>query len=159
MSQVKLILREDVASLGDAGDLVSVKRGDARNSLIPEGKAIFATEAKLRELEHHRRVVEAKLAKELQSLQAVRKHVEGLSLQIRARAGEEGKLFGSVTALQVAELLAAQGVEVDRRKVQLPEPIKALGEYSVAVKLHRDLVAQVKLTVSPEDSEVAPAEE
>ena len=157
MGQVKLILREDVPSLGDAGELVSVKPGYARNYLIPQGKASFATEANVKELEHHRRVVEAKLAKQLDSLQAVRKHVEGLSLGVTARAGAEGKLFGSVTALQIAELLAAEGVEVDRRRIQLAEPIKELGEHSVSVKLHRDLVAQVKLTVSPEDTPPAEA--
>jgi large subunit ribosomal protein L9 len=159
MRHVKLILREDVPSLGDAGELVNVKPGYARNYLIPQGKATFATEANLKELEHHRRVVEAKLAKELASLDAVRKHVEGLSLQVRARAGEEGKLFGSVTALQIAELLAENGVAVDRRRVLLSEPIKELGEHTVPVKLHRDLVAQLRVTVSPEDSGAPPAPE
>jgi large subunit ribosomal protein L9 len=160
MSQVKLILREDVPSLGDAGELVSVKPGYARNYLIPQGKATFATEANVRELEHQRRVVEAKLAKDLASLAAVRKHVEGLKLEIKARAGEEGKLFGSVTSSQIAELLAENGVKVDRRRVQLSEPIKELGEHSVGVKLHRDLVAQVKVTVSAEEASApAPREE
>lgn len=152
MGQVKLILREHVPSLGEAGELVTVKPGYARNYLIPQGKAIFATEANVKELEHHRRVVEAKLAKELASLEAVRKHVEGLSLEVKARAGAEGKLFGSVTALQVSELLAQHGVTVDRRRVQLTEPIKELGQHTVSVKLHRDLVAQVRVTVSPEES-------
>jgi large subunit ribosomal protein L9 len=151
MGQVKLILREDVPSLGDAGELVSVKPGYARNYLIPQGKAGFATEANVKELEHQRRVVEAKLAKELASLTAVRKHVEGLS--------EEGKLFGSVTSLQIAELLAENGIEVDRRRVQLSEPIKELGEHSVGVKLHRDLVAQIVVTVSAEQAPAAPPRE
>jgi large subunit ribosomal protein L9 len=159
MRHVKLILREDVPSLGDAGELVNVKPGYARNYLIPQGKAIFATEAKVKELEHHRRVVEAKLAKELASLDAVRKHVEGLELHVKARAGEEGKLFGSVTALQIAELLADKGVEVDRRRVLLSEPIKELGAHTVPVKLHRDLVAQLRVTVSPEDSGAPPPAE
>jgi large subunit ribosomal protein L9 len=152
MSQVKLILRGSVPSLGEAGDVVKVKPGYARNYLIPRGMAIVATDARVKELEHHQRVVEAKLGKELASLDAVRKHVEGLSLEVKSRAGDEGKLFGSVTPLQIAELLAAEGVPVDRRRIQLKEPIKALGEYQVPVKLHRDLVAEVKLTVSPEDA-------
>jgi large subunit ribosomal protein L9 len=159
MGQVKLILREDVPSLGDAGELVSVKPGYARNYLIPQGKAGFATEANVKELEHQRRVVEAKLAKELASLTAVRKHVEGLTLEVKARAGEEGKLFGSVTSLQIAELLAENGIEVDRRRVQLSEPIKELGEHSVGVKLHRDLVAQIVVTVSAEQAPAAPPRE
>jgi large subunit ribosomal protein L9 len=158
MANVKLILREDVPSLGDAGDLVSVKPGFARNYLIPQGKAIVATESGIRELEHHKRVVAARVAKELAGLDAVRKRIEGLSLQVRARAGEEGKLFGSVTAPQIAELLAAAGVEVDRRRIALDEPIKELGEHTVAVKLHREVVAQLRITVSPEESEAAPAE-
>ena len=111
----------------------------------------------MRELEHHKRVVEAKLAKELASLDSVRKHVEGLSLEVKARAGDEGKLFGSVTNVQIAALLAENGVVVDRRRVQLSEPIKALGEHTVPVKLHRDLVAQLKVVVSPEEPAPAPA--
>lgn len=159
MGQVKLILSEDVPSLGEAGELVGVKPGYARNYLIPQGKATFATAAGLREIEHQRRVVEAKLAKELASLQAVRKRLEQLKLEVKARAGEGGKLFGSVTALQISELLAASGVPVDRRRVRLSEPIKALGEYSVPVRLHRDLTTEVKLTVSPEAPEAAPVPE
>jgi large subunit ribosomal protein L9 len=151
MSQVKLILRESVPSLGEAGDVVSVKPGYARNYLIPLGKAIFATESGVRELEHHQRVVAQKVAKELKELEAVRARIESLSLEVKARAGEEGKLFGSVTALQIGELLAEQGIEVDRRRIELPEPIKELGEHSVGVKLHRDLVAQIKLQVTPEE--------
>lgn len=151
MGQVKLILRESVPSLGEAGDLVSVKPGFARNYLIPRGKALVATEARMNELEHHRRVVAERMAKELQDLGAVKAKIESLSLDVKARVGEEGKLFGSVTALQIGELLAEKGIEIDRRRIELAEPIKEVGEFSVPVKLHRDLVAQVKLTVSPEE--------
>ena len=151
MRLVKLILRESVPSLGEAGDLVSVKPGYARNYLIPQGKAIFATESNVRELEHHRRVVAEQVSKELQEFEALRGRIEALSLEVRARAGEEGKLFGSVTALQIGELLGEKGIEVDRRRIDLPEPIKELGEHRVAVKLHREVVAQLKLQVSPEE--------
>jgi large subunit ribosomal protein L9 len=151
MRQLKLILRESVPSLGEAGDLVTVKPGYARNYLIPQGKAIFATEANVRELEHHRRVVAEKVAKEMATLGAVKDRIEGLSLEVKARVGEEGRLFGSVTALQIGELLAQQGVEVDRRRIELREPIKEAGEHTVAVKLHRDLVAQLTLKVVPEE--------
>ena len=102
MGQVKLILRESVPSLGEAGDLVSVKPGYARNYLIPQGKAIFATESNVQEFEHHKRVVAGKVAKELKELGAVKARIESLSLEVKARVGEEGKLFGSVTALQIA---------------------------------------------------------
>ncbi len=151
MRQVTLILREPVPSLGAAGDVVKVKPGFARNFLIPQGRAIVATTAKVRELEHHKRVVAERVTKELKSLEAVRDRIESLSLEVVARVGEEGKLFGSVTVLQIAEQLAAQGVEVDRRKIDLPEPIKEVGEHSVSIKLHHDLVANVRVKVSPEE--------
>ncbi len=151
MAQVKVILREAVPSLGEAGDVVGVKPGFARNFLIPQGKAIVASEARVRELEHHRRVVEEKLARELKALESVRKQLEALDLQIAARVGEEGKLFGSVTALQVAEALAQKGYPVDRRRIALKEPIKEAGEHLVPVRLHRDLTAQIRVKVLPEE--------
>jgi large subunit ribosomal protein L9 len=151
MRQVTLILREPVASLGEAGDVVKVKPGFARNFLIPQGKASVATAANVREIEHQKRVVAERVAKELKSLQAVRDRIESLSLEVVARVGEEGKLFGSVTVLQIAEQLAAQGIEIDRRRIDLPEPIKEAGEHTVPIKLHRDLVANVKVKVSPEE--------
>ncbi len=151
MRQVTLILREPVPSLGAVGDVVKVKPGFARNFLIPQGRAIFATAAKVRELEHHKRVVAERVTKQLKGLEAVRDRIESLSLEVVARVGEEGKLFGSVTVLQIAEQLAAQGVEVDRRRIDLPEPIKEVGEHSVPIKLHHDLVANVRVKVSPEE--------
>lgn len=151
MSQVKLILRQSVPSVGEAGEIISVKPGFARNYLIPQGMAIIATEAKIKEVAHHKRVVEEKLAKELKDLQAVQKKVEALDLVIKRKVGEEGKLFGSVTSAQLAELLAENGFEIDRRRIELAEPIKTAGEHSFGVKLHRDLTAQVKVTVSAEE--------
>lgn len=151
MAQVKLILTESVPSLGEAGDLVRVKPGFARNYLVPQGKAIFASESKVRELEHHKRVVAEKVALQLKDLNAARDRLQGLTLEVSARVGEEGKLFGSVTSVQIAELLAEKGFEIDRRKIDLAEPIKDAGEHSVPVKLHRDIVAQVKLTVVAEE--------
>lgn len=151
MAQVTLILQEAVPSLGEVGDLVTVKPGFARNYLIPQGKAIFATDARVEELEHHKRVVAEKAAKQLQDLQAVKKRVEALSVTISARVGEEGKLFGSVTSLQVHEALAAQGLEIDRRRIEIAEPIKEAGEHRVHVKLHRDVVAELKVTVTAEE--------
>lgn len=151
MAQVNLILQEAVPSLGEVGDLVTVKPGFARNYLIPQGKAIFATDARVEELEHHKRVVAEKAAKQLQDLQAVKKRVEALSVTISARVGEEGKLFGSVTSLQVHEALAAQGLEIDRRRIEIAEPIKEAGEHGVRVKLHRDVVAELKVTVTAEE--------
>jgi large subunit ribosomal protein L9 len=148
---VKLILRESVPSLGEAGDLVTVRPGFARNFLLPQGKAILATQGNVRELEHKQRVVAAKVAKERKEHEALRDRIQGVALAVRARAGEEGKLFGSVTSVQIAELLAAAGVPVDRRKIQLDEPIKELGEHAVEIRLGRDLVARVKVTVAAEE--------
>ena len=148
MAQVKLILKDDVANLGLAGDLVSVKPGFARNYLLRQGKAIPATESRMRELEHHRRIIAENVEKERRTLEAERSKLEGVVLEVTANVGEEGKLFGSVTSAQVAELLAEKGFTVDRRKITLDEPIKEVGEHAVPIRLHRELVAHVKVKVS-----------
>jgi large subunit ribosomal protein L9 len=148
---VKLILREAVPNLGEAGDLVAVRPGFARNYLLPQGKAILATEGNVRELEHKKRVVAARIAKERKEHEALRDRIQALALRVTARAGEEGKLFGSVTAAQIAERLAAEGAPVERRQIHLDEPIKELGEHTVEVRLQRDLVARVKVVVAPEE--------
>ena len=147
MSGVKLILTQSVHNLGEAGDVVSVKPGYARNFLLPQGKAIPATESRVKELEHHRRIVAEKAAKELKDLRGRKDQLEAQVLEISARAGEGGRLFGSVTTAQIAEALAARGLEVDRRRIELREPIKQVGEHRVPVKLHREVVAHIKLEV------------
>ena len=151
MALVKLILREHVEKLGRAGDLVSVKPGFARNFLLPQGKAVLATESRVREFEHQKRVVAEKVARERKDLEGFRDRLEALDLRVTAKAGEEGKLFGSVTAAQIAELLAAKGVEIDRRRIQLPDPIKEVGEHTVSVRLHRELTANVTVKVAAEE--------
>jgi len=158
VSQVKLILVESVHRLGEVGDLVSVRPGFARNYLLPQGKAILATESRVAELEHHKRIVADKVAREMKDLQAVKKKIEGLKIEIGARAGEEGKLFGSVTAAQIAEQLALQGLTVDRRRIE-SDPIKSVGEHDVPIKLHRDVVATLSLHVVAEGGEPAPPTE
>jgi large subunit ribosomal protein L9 len=147
MRSVQVILSEDVQSLGQAGELVNVKPGFAFNFLIPQGKAIAATEASKRELEHQRRVITEKVRRELEVLEGERKKIDGVVVEITAQAGEEGKLFGSVTTLQISEKLAEQGIDVDRRRIDLPEAIKTLGEHAVVVKLHRQLTATIKVKV------------
>ena len=132
MAQVKLILTDDVPSLGEAGDVVNVKPGFARNFLLPQGKAVPATDAKVKEIEHHKRVIAERVARERKQLEGERERLERVELEIAANAGEEGKLFGSVTSAQVAELLEARGFSIDRRKIQLDEPIKELGDHVVA---------------------------
>jgi large subunit ribosomal protein L9 len=150
MANVKLILKEDIAGLGHAGDVVSVKPGFAKNFLVPQGKATQASEGKIREIEHLKKQIADKVAKELADLKKTQKAIEGLSLEVKAKAGEEGKLFGSVTPAQIAELLQARGYEIDRRKIDL-DAIKEIGEHAVKVKLHRDVVATVKVQVTAEE--------
>ena len=147
MAHVQVILREDVASLGHAGDLVRVKPGFARNYLIPQGKAIAATEASKREMEHQKRVIAEKVRRERELLEGERKKYDGVEIEITAQAGEEGKLFGSVTSAQIADVLAARGLELDRRRIDLAEPIKTLGDHDVVVRLHREVTATLKVKV------------
>ena len=147
MAQVKVILREDIPRLGDAGEVVSVRPGFARNFLLPQGKAILATEASVKALEHHQRVISEKVSREKKALDGDRSRLEAIVLEVSVRVGEEGKLFGSVTAAQIAELLGEKGVTLDRRKIELAEPIKEVGEHRVPVRLHREVLAQVRLNV------------
>jgi large subunit ribosomal protein L9 len=148
MANVKVILRESIPSLGEAGEVVTVKPGHAHNFLIPQGKASLATEGNVREIEHQKRVVAERVAREMKELGAVKTRLESLLLEIKANVGEEGKLFGSVTAVQVAELIEAKGYPIDRRKIALEEPIKEIGEHTVPIRLHKDVVANVKVRVS-----------
>ena len=147
MGQLSLILRDYVPKLGEAGDLVRVKPGYARNYLLPRGLASVATDSRVKELEHHQRAIADKQAKELKATQSVADRLKGVTVETAVQAGETGKLFGSVTNAAVAELLAEQGFKVDRRRVLLVEPIKQVGEYEVPVKLHRDLTSSVKVIV------------
>jgi large subunit ribosomal protein L9 len=107
-----------------------VKPGFARNFLLPQGKAILATEGRVAELEHHKRIVAEKIAREMKDLQAVKKKIEKLKVEVGARAGDEGKLFGSVTAAQIAEQLSLQGLSIDRRRIEM-DPIKTVGAHDV----------------------------
>ena len=148
MRHVNLILQESVPRLGESGDLVKVKVGFARNFLVPQGKAIVATHANLKELEHQKRVVSEKVAKELKDLGTAKDRLASVRLEVAAQAGEEGKLFGSVTSAQIGELLKERGFEIDRRKIMLSEPIKEVGEHKVSVRLHRDVTAEITVVVS-----------
>ena len=147
---MKLILREDVENLGKGGELVEVRPGYGRNFLIPRGLAVLANARNVRELEHQRKVAEAKAAKLKQSAEAVAKRLAETPVTLVRKVGEQDKLYGSVTAIDIAEALQAQGVQIDRRAIHLPEPIKALGDFEVEVRLHSEVVAKVKLSVTPE---------
>lgn len=148
MGQVKVILREDVPKLGHAGEVVSVKPGFARNFLLRQGRAVLASEAKVKEIDHHQRLIAEQVARDLKDLRAARDRLEQLELEVRAQAGEEGRLFGSVTAIQIAELIGEKGIEIDRRKIDLAEPIKEVGEHIVPIRLHREIIANVRLKVT-----------
>jgi len=148
MGLVQVILNEDVHALGDAGQIVKVKPGFARNFLVPQGKAVLATAERVHQVEHQQRVIAEKRAKELSDLEAVKARLDATSLEIAAQAGDEGKLFGSVTAQHLAELLAEKGIEIDRRKIVLQEAIKTVGEHTVAIRLRADVVAEFKVSVT-----------
>jgi large subunit ribosomal protein L9 len=147
---MKVILREDVANLGRSGELVTVKDGYGRNFLIPYKKAVPATEQNVRQLEHERSVIAARNAKLKGAAEEQARKIGAVRVTIRRKVGEQDKLYGSVTALDIAEALAAQGQQVDRRQLHLPEPIKAVGQYEVELRLHRDVTAKIKVEVAPE---------
>lgn len=150
MAALQVILRDDVPHLGKIGDVVRVKPGFARNFLFPRGLAIEASSKNLRMLDHHKRVIAAKAEREHKSAETQGKRVDGMKLVIRMRSGEEGRLFGSVTNLDIERLLAEKGVHVDRRKISLEEPIKQLGTFPISVQVGRAVRATVELTVEAE---------
>ena len=147
---MKLILREDVDNLGKGGDLVDVKPGYGRNFLLPRGLAVAANPKNVRELDHQKKIAEAKAAKLKASAQAVAKRLADTPVTLKRKVGEQDKLYGSVTALDIVEALAARGLQLDRRTIDLPEPIKTVGDFEVAVKLHREVVGTAKVKVEPE---------
>lgn len=148
---VEVILRDDVPNLGTIGDIVRVRPGYARNFLFPRGLAVEASRKNVATLEHDKRVIAAKAERERKSAEGVAGRLEGLVVTMRARAGEEGRLFGSVTNLDVERLLAAKGVHVERRRILLEEPLKQLGTYPVTVQVGRGIRATIQVVVEAED--------
>lgn len=145
---MQIILLEKVVNLGGLGDVVKVKDGYARNFLIPQGKARRATPASLAEFEKRRGELEAAQALALTAAQEKGVKIDGLLLQISQKAGVDGRLFGSVTTVDIADALKAQGVEVERSNIRLPQgPLKQVGDHEVAVALHTDVVVQIKVSV------------
>ena len=144
---MEVILNESVEGLGTIGDIVKVKPGYARNFLLPRGLASEANKRNVKELEHQKRMLEHKLQKLAQDAEAFKRRLEGVTLKFEQRAGEEGKLFGSVTSMDIEKKLADAGIEIDRRKIQLDEPIKTLGEFGVPVKLDAGVTAELKVIV------------
>jgi len=148
---MQVILREDVDKLGKIGDLVKVADGYARNFLVPEKKAIEATPKNLNAMNHAKKMVSDSLRKQKKEAAADADRIKALAVTIKAKVGEEGKLFGSVTTMDIAEAAKAQGVVIDKRKIVLDEPIKRLGDFTITVKLHADITADFKVTVVAED--------
>jgi large subunit ribosomal protein L9 len=144
---MEVILREDVPSLGTTGDIVKVRPGFARNYLLPRGLAVVADRRNIQVLAHHKRVVAVKRERDQQQAQRLADQIGKLRLVIQERAGEEGKLFGSVTNQDIERALANAGFTIDRRKIRLDEPLKALGEYPVTVHLAAGVDAQVIVVV------------
>ena len=146
---MKVILADDVGGLGHRGDTVSVKPGYARNFLFPQGLAWEATTANTRRLTEEKKKYDEKTLREKGVAEEVSRKVQGLRLVVTKKAGEGDVLYGSVTPSEIADALAERGIEVDRRRVELAEPIKRLGEHTVHVRFHRDVVAEVIVEVQP----------
>lgn len=144
---MKVILQETVEGLGHVGDLLDVSDGFARNYLLPRCKALEASSRNVKALEHAKRVTAEKARKEKLQVEAFAKKISAVSLTVTAQVGKDDKMFGSVTVKDIVEGLAEHGFEVDRRKVQLAQPIKELGTFTVPVKLHRDVTASVSVSV------------
>jgi len=148
---MEVILREDVPQLGHRGDLVKVKPGYARNYLIPRKLAMPATAGARKQVADMKAANARKDAREKSGAESLAAQLGELTLTISAKAGEQDQLFGSVTTMDIAAALEAQGFNIDRRTIELEEPIKTIGEYSVPVRLHRDVTAAVKVAVTREE--------
>jgi len=147
---MKIILKEDVKSIGSMGQTVDVSDGFARNYLVPRGLAVEANVKNIRSLEHEKKVIQEKARKVKNSVQDLADRLANMTVVIKTKAGEEGKLFGSVTTMDIAEQLKNQGIEIDKKKISLDEPIKRLGTYAVNLRLHSEITAQVNMQVIEE---------
>lgn len=148
---MQVILREDIDNLGKIGELVKVKDGYGRNFLIPMKKAIEATPKNVHAMDHAKKMVADRIRKLKKDATADADKIKSLAITIKAKTGEEGKLFGSVTSMDIAEALRAQGVAIDKRKIVLDEPIKRVGDFMVPIKLHADVTTEIKVAVVAEE--------
>lgn len=148
---MKVLLQTDVESVGKAGQIVNVKDGFARNYLIPRKLAVIADEKNVKVFEHLKRQTEEKIRKTRKQAEVLKEKIESLTLTIPCKVGEEGKLFGSVTNIQIAEALKKEGIEVDRKKIVLENPLKVLGDYEATVKLEGDVSAKIRISLVKEE--------
>lgn len=146
-TNIQVVLKDDVVNLGKSGELVRVKPGYARNYLIPRGLAAVATRSNIAQVEHEKKVAIARAAKLKGDAEAIAKRLEGAVVEIAVQVGEEGKLFGSVGTKDIAEALKKKGHEVDRKRIQLHEPIKTIGERELEVRLGYDVATKIKVIV------------
>lgn len=158
MANTTVLLREDIENLGGRGEVVKVKAGYARNYLLPRGIATLATKGNVNQIAKEREALLKKAATEKATAEAQSAQMSDISLTFERKAGEGGTLFGSVTSMDIAEALQAKGYEIDRRKINLKETIKETGDYTVKVKLHREVTLEVPVKVTAEGGETAPAE-
>ena len=157
---MKIVLRQDVPKLGEAGSIQTVANGYARNYLIPKGFAVLATDGEIKTAEHNMKVRERKVARQEEQLQSFADKIDGTRLEFTARAGEQGRLFGSVTTSDVAEQLQEKiGEEIDRRKIQLTEPLRTVGEHEVEIHLVGRLRPTITVVIEAEKTEEDEAEE
>jgi large subunit ribosomal protein L9 len=147
---MRIVLREDIEKLGRRGEVVDVAAGYARNFLLPKGKALAATDGNLKVVERERRRYVLTQAKEREEAAAVARRLAGISCTIVRKVGENEQLYGSVTSSDIAEYLAKEGVAIDKRRILLDEPLKALGIYTVPVKVHADVMGEVRVWVVKE---------
>lgn len=147
---MKVILREDVQGLGHSGDLVEVREGYGRNFLLPRKLAVLANDKNINQLEHDKKVIATRQAKLKAAAGDVAALLAKTQVKLARKVGDQEKLFGSVTALDIAEALIAKGLKVDRRQIQLAEPIKSIGNFEVEVKLHHEVVGKVKVEIVAE---------
>lgn len=157
MASTTILLREDIEALGGRGEVVKVRAGYARNYLLPQGLATLATKGNVKQIEQEREALLKKAAVERATADAQKEQMGSISLEFVRKAGEGGTLFGSVTSMDIAEALQAKGYEIDRRKISLRDAIKETGEYTVKVKLHREVVLEVPVTVKAEAGEAGEA--
>ncbi len=150
MAHTKVLLREDVDDLGARGEIVRVRSGYARNYLLPRNLAVEATAGNVKGIEAERAALLKKEAKERATAEGQSQQMSSLVLDFKRKAGEQGALYGSVTSMDIAEALKERGYEIDRHRIHLREPLKRLGEYSVPVRLHREVTIDLQVKVNPE---------
>jgi large subunit ribosomal protein L9 len=149
---MEVILREHVDNLGRRGDIVKVAEGYARNYLLPRKLALAVTEGNKKQIDREKKVAEVRDAEERSQAEALAQRIAEGAIEIARRVGEQDTLYGSVTSADVAHALQAKGFDIDKRKVHLPEPLKSLGEFTVPVKIHRDVTAQVLVRIVPQSA-------